>query len=332
MKKIMTLVLITILSLAFSSAASAELVGFWRFNEGQGTIAYDSSNFGNDGTIYGASWTSGRVGGALSFDGQNDYVDVGDVPTLDISSAITLEAWIMTDSNETDTIISKDDDGSNREYYLGLSYDGFNPGRVRWALKTNVFATIDSSITVNDGQWHYIAATYDGQYMRLYIDGIEDANSPVTQTGLIPNTQVAFRIGAMSDVGYEQYFQGKIDEARAYNHALSLDEIIADMNYGLVGTPPVANAGDDQRASANTTVVLDGSNSYDPNGQIVNYEWSRLPNYFEDYDIIYSGPNSTCETKALGRVEEVIQLIVTDNEGLMSEPDTMTIFWQRPQN
>ncbi|MFC1632301.1 LamG domain-containing protein [Candidatus Omnitrophota bacterium] len=219
------LLLITILCLVFVSKAEAALIAYWDFDEGTGTTANDSSSNGYDGTVYGATWTTGQVGGALSFDGVDDYVEVGDVPGLDISSAITLEAWAKTDKITNDTIISKDDDAGNREYYFGVSYDGNNPGRVRWALNTSGFHFIDSSTIVNDSQWHYIVGTYDGSYLRLYIDGVEDGSSPIAKSGFIPNTNAPFIIGKKPNVGYEQYFRGALDKVAVYDMALTAEEI-----------------------------------------------------------------------------------------------------------
>jgi len=70
------------------------LVGYWNFDQGSGTTASDSSGYNNHGTIYGASWTSGKVGGALSFDGLDDYVDCGNSETLDPTQEATVEAWV----------------------------------------------------------------------------------------------------------------------------------------------------------------------------------------------------------------------------------------------
>jgi hypothetical protein len=278
MKRII-FVLALILSFSLVSIANAELVGYWNFNENTGTIAHDSSSYGNDGTIYSATWTTGRMGSALSFDGVDDYVNIDDVPALDISSAITLEAWVKNNLGLSNTVISKDDDGANREYYMGLSYDAYNPGRARWALNTSGFGVIDSTAVLNNGEWHYIAVTYNGSYMRLYIDGQEDSSSPIAKTGLIPNTQAPFRIGAMSDIGYEQYFRGIIDEVRVYNHALTLEEIQTDM---MGGSGPLAYWKFDEGTG---TIAYDSSiNSYD--GTINGASWieGQIGPYALDFD------------------------------------------------
>ena len=91
-----------------------------------------------------------------------------------------------------------------------------------------------------------------------------------------------------------------------------------------VSEPPVADAGEDIIADANEVVILDANASYDPDGDIVQYTWSALP---EDV-VLYSGEESSFKTKALGRVEEVIKLTVKDNTGGTSE-DTVSILNKR---
>jgi hypothetical protein len=89
----------------------------------------------------------------------------------------------------------------------------------------------------------------------------------------------------------------------------------------------IANAGLDIIADANEPVTLDASDSSSPAGSIVLYTWTALP----EEEVLYSGPDSTFVTEALGRVEEVIKLTVTDDLGATAE-DTVSIFNKRVED
>ena len=121
---------------------------------------------------------------------------------------------------------------------------------------------------------------------------------------------------------------------------LIFELIVTEQSTGLSSGPdpvtitvksidsPVAEAGSNQHVRANAPVLLDGSNSTDPNGNITNYKWTRLPT-IQAADTLCNGPNPTCEVNALGRAEEMFELKVTDNQGL-SATDTMSIFYKSP--
>ena len=88
---------ILVLDLVLTSVAEAvdpSLVGWWKFDEGSGSTAADSSGNGNHGFITGAVWTKGKTGQALDFDGANDYVRIVVNPALNNLNAITMAAWI----------------------------------------------------------------------------------------------------------------------------------------------------------------------------------------------------------------------------------------------
>jgi hypothetical protein len=96
------------------------LVGYWSFNEGAGTAAMDSSGNGNTGTlINGPTWVSGKSGTALSFDGADDYVEIPETQSLNLSSALTVSAWI---NNQAST-----DSGLGQDQYRIIASKG-------WAL------------------------------------------------------------------------------------------------------------------------------------------------------------------------------------------------------
>jgi len=97
------------------------LVAYWKFDEGNGTTASDSSGNGNTGTlINGPLWTAGKVGNALYFDGIDDIVTVANSNSLGLSSAFTLSAWVNPSSTSTNwNVILKND-----KYYLFSNVTG----------------------------------------------------------------------------------------------------------------------------------------------------------------------------------------------------------------
>ena len=105
--------------------SSEELVACWNFDEGNGTIALDSTLFENHGTIYGCNWVNGISGYALEFDGQSDYLQVPDSDSLDISTNnLTITAWIHADSffgegiHSGNPIVCKWQSGKIGQYHL----------------------------------------------------------------------------------------------------------------------------------------------------------------------------------------------------------------------
>ena len=113
------------------TVAPSNLVAYWKFDEGSGTTAADSSGNGNTGTlINGPLWTAGKAGNALYFDGIDDNVTVLDSASLHLSSAFTLSAWVNPAATFTDyrAIVTK-----NPPYYLyASSIRGSVPLEARW--------------------------------------------------------------------------------------------------------------------------------------------------------------------------------------------------------
>ena len=90
--------------MSFSEPAMGQTTGLqaaYSFDEGAGTSVGDTSGNAHTGTITGATWTTaGRFGGALSFDGANDWVAVSDAAGLDLGTGMTLEAWVYPTASE----------------------------------------------------------------------------------------------------------------------------------------------------------------------------------------------------------------------------------------
>ena len=199
------------------------LVGAWGFDEPSGTAAFDTSGSGNGGTIAGAARTAdGRFGGALSFDGSGDMVTVADANSLDLVSGMTLEAWVNPTAlgSSWRTVVLKEQPGNLAYALYANDGEGHPTGHV--AVPFDSRAT-GPQLPANT--WSHLAATYDGASLRLYVDGVEVANSLVF--GAITASSGALRIGG--NTVWAEWFAGLIDEVRVYDRALSAAEISADM-------------------------------------------------------------------------------------------------------
>ena len=161
--------------------ADPDLVGWWKLDEGAGTTVVDWSGHGNHGTFVGEpSWADGIDGGAVVFDGKNDYINCGNNAVLDITDQITLSVWVKTNDSgngQHNMWLGKGDHayaikhqtGNNIEFFI---YDG------DWY--TAQYAVDDSF----NGLWHHVAGTYDGTALRVYLDGELVVTVPVSYTHL----------------------------------------------------------------------------------------------------------------------------------------------------
>jgi serine/threonine protein kinase len=229
-------------SLPQAVPAPEGLVSWWR-GEGNAKDAWG----GNHGTVAGnVSYATGWVGLAFRFNG-TDQVEVAAAPDLDLTTAVTMEAWIKPTGLHFDgqygALIAKGS-GTTRSYSLFLSFKKALYLSYHTTGETNVtLETVDNSVPV--GEFSHVAAVIDpaGNDMRIYVNG-ELVTSRPTAGPLVANTQ-PLTIGLSGKHG----FYGLIDEPAVYNRALSQAEIQSIYNAGSAGKR-VPAAGEKQKIKA----------------------------------------------------------------------------------
>ncbi len=174
---------------------------------------------------------------ALSFDGTDDKVDLGNPTALQITGTnITIEAWIYPTSWRTNVfeggIVVKEMNSSNNGYMFRAG----NNGRLNFAygangLPWNELTTAANTLTLN--QWQHVAASYNGSKVRLYVDGVKVDSA--TSSGNIGNSVNNCFIGGWYSTG--RNFPGKIDEVRIWNVARTGSQIASSMNGEFCGAP-----------------------------------------------------------------------------------------------
>jgi hypothetical protein len=202
-------------------------VGYWRFDEGSGTLAADSSGNGLNGSLVnGPTWMTGRVNSAINFDGVNDYVQVGSQPALLMTNALTLSAWIYpTSSTSTRTIVNREGeyDIGELEGVLSWAFSNTNPG---WNW-------VSTGYSPPLFQWTHIAVTYNNGLVKTYANGVlvhtYNGSGAIVDSSTPEND---FRIGSRQCSFCAEYFSGGIDEVRMYSTELSAADIQTLANPG----------------------------------------------------------------------------------------------------
>lgn len=215
-----------------SNRVSASLLGYWRFEEGTGTTAADSSGNGFNGTLAGTPipvWTTGYVpsSGALDFT-PTARVSLANDPAFQLTGPITLTAWTLADATAGGRVITKGGNSGSRGWSLGVENTGYYSFQI--PSSSTALTTLNTAPgSVALGVWTHLAAVYDptALTMKLYING---ALASATLTGIVPAVMynppsIAPSIGTRSD-GTTRW-DGKLDEIRIYNEALSQAQILA---------------------------------------------------------------------------------------------------------
>ena len=191
-------------------------VSYWNFDENGGDVLHDHQST-HHGQITGAGWVPGLIGSALRFVGVLSNVSIPASPALQLTSAVTLMAWVKTE-NYASVKISQKGDWDGYGIYLDL-WKGWKASIYLDDHTSHDVGTTDGRPVLN--QWYHIAMTYDGAYLKLYVNGIEKGSNYVP--GKLFKTTRPFSIG--SDNAQQKFFKGAIDEVYLYGEALTPQQI-----------------------------------------------------------------------------------------------------------
>ncbi len=222
--------------------------------------------------------------GTLDFDGSNDLVTVPVTNSLNIDNNITLEAWINPTSNSRpiQDVMSKSTRTNNTGYIFPRTDDGWQ--KFYFYLHLNGTWQILSAPYPSLNEWHHVAATYDGYYMRIYLDGVLAGTKQVTGNITINSNNLVLG----QQPGYLEYFKGQVDEAKVWSRALNQCEIINNMNCELDATSATGlsayyrfNQGFEGQDNTSVTTMLDESSNLN-NGTLqdfaldgINSNWGK---------------------------------------------------------
>lgn len=240
------------------------LVGYWKMDEASwtqnctATSVTDSSGNSNNGkscpSTTGPTTTGAKFGNGGNFDNTNDYVEVADANSLDVTQ-LTLSAWVKLNTNVTGTrtVIQKSTTAGTDGYSMDI-----NSGAIRFCAAGGC---VSSTGTLTAATWAHIVATFDGTNTRLYLNGAQDTTA--TTVTSVPTNALVLRMGA--DSAGANLVNGVMDDTRVYNRALSAAEVAQLSNWA---PGPVAywnmeegsgNTINDKSGNGNTSSAFTGN-------------------------------------------------------------------------
>lgn len=230
------------------------VVGYFSFDENAGIRVYDSSQYTNDANATASpTWTTGKLGSALTFNGTTQYISLGNPSQYALTTG-TVEAWVKSSvTTGQQAIVSK---ASNFKLLLDANR------LAMYDYNTSTTCT-EPTTGIADGQWHHVAMTFSSGVTNgshLYKDGVHVQTCTMTTVANSNDLQIAQSSGG-------QFFNGTIDEVRLFNSVLTTDEVKAERDAQNAGIPTglslnVLTPGASQMAEYDAIVITDAP-SYD---------------------------------------------------------------------
>jgi hypothetical protein len=197
----------------------AGLIAHWALDETTGDIAYDSAG-GIDAVVYNGQWTTGKIDGALDFDGFNTYMDCGDSLRFG-TQKMTISMWLEPQHmGGMRYILSR---AEQRSEYFDYVLMRHRYGEVEFAVSQEGSEPVSvmSNATTPLSEWTHVAVCLDGSQATIYINGEFDASTDYGRR--IPCEGCRLWISSLG--GDTRFYNGKIDDLQVYNIALTAGQI-----------------------------------------------------------------------------------------------------------
>jgi hypothetical protein len=203
------------------------LMGCWKMETKYGNVLTDGSfqHLNNAIAVNNPNISTTRkiVGNSLNLNGTNEYAYVSDNTTLDFTTQMTLAVWVRPGSVANQVLVDKTTTSGSTGYRLDLNNAGYINFRINQpACSTCVVSFRPSTAGYQTGAWMHIAATYHNNIMTLYVNGVYAYQTGLTNTTIGVNA-TTLRIGAQNN--NSGYYDGRIDEVRVYNVALTASQV-----------------------------------------------------------------------------------------------------------
>jgi hypothetical protein len=268
----------------------------------------------NNGTFVGATYSTGEVAQAFSFDGANDFVNVPDAASLHVQT-FTIDAWVNpTDLTQDRAILIKaalSTGGNDFAYGLRVLNGGQAEGRITDAAGAS--ASVVSALALSTDVFQHIALTYDGAIMKLYVNGVLDGTTATTLTPLTNVNPVTIGAWQSVSLGVIQHWAGRIDEVEIFDRALTATEVGNIYNAGSAGnckpcTPPPpdmaawwpAEGNADNTHNITNSGTLQGGVTFAPGkvGQAFTFDGTgavNIPNQGTEGELNFQGSDFTVD-------------------------------------
>src|SRR6476659_1797982 len=312
---------------AGAEAPSAVAVISLPLNEGSGTVAGDASGNGNTGTLQnGPTWTAGKSGSALSFDGVNDTVYIANSTSLNaVSNGVTVAAWVNRSSTQAGgvSVVSREFGNTYYEHY----YLGFEDGKYRWFVNTTSgYSDYLIGGPSPQGQWIHMVGTYDGTDVKLYVNGVLQFSTP--HSGTFSTDFTGLTIGASHNDGSHapiEAFNGKVDEVNIFAQALTAQEVLQvyQATGGTVDAPPsVTLTAPSAGASLQRTFTAAASASDDAAVAGVQFNVDGVPAGAEDTTAPYS---ASIDTTLYAEGQHTLTALAHDSSGNLTSSAAVSV-------